>query len=221
MGQDFVSRQQRGYFATFTQFLGLVGLVLTSQLTLLSPQDQQAQALEIEPDPVISANVGWRGGSFPVEQFLGYTSPFGYRRAPDGSSTSEFHSGLDIAAPQGSYVRNWWSGSVVEVIQDGRCGTGLVIRSGGWEHIYCHMLGHVEIAGGRRYLVDRVGGIQIWEGQVIRAGTRIGRVGMTGRTTGPHLHWGLKFNAQWVDPALVLRQMYAQQSRRNVLSQLQ
>ncbi|NEO61799.1 MAG: M23 family metallopeptidase, partial [Moorea sp. SIO4G2] len=37
---------------------------------------------------------------------------------------------------------------------------------------------------------------------------RIGRVGMTGRTTGPHLHWGLKYGKQYVDPAQVLRAMY-------------
>jgi murein DD-endopeptidase MepM/ murein hydrolase activator NlpD len=74
------------------------------------------------------------------------------------------------------------------------------------------MQGYVEKDGRGRYLSDRAGNLQIWEGQAITAGTRIGRVGMTGRTTGPHLHWGLKYSSNWVDPALVLRAMYAEQS---------
>ena len=60
-------------------------------------------------------------------------------------------------------------------------------------------------------MVDREGGLQIQEGQIIPTGARIGRVGMTGRTTGPHLHWGLRYNAEWIDPALVLRAMYSAQ----------
>lgn len=74
------------------------------------------------------------------------------------------------------------------------------------------MKGRVEKQGDNRYLIDREGGIQIWEGQQVSAGTRIGRVGMTGRTTGPHLHWGLKYANSYVDPALVLRAMYTQQA---------
>jgi murein DD-endopeptidase MepM/ murein hydrolase activator NlpD len=159
----------------------------------------------------------WRGASFPVENFQGYTSPFGYRRSPDGSPNQEFHKGLDMAAPQGSYIRNWWTGKVVEVSDNTACGTMVVIQSGGWEHIYCHMEGNVEAANGQRYLSDRDGGIQLPEGQVIPAGARIGRVGMTGRTTGPHLHWGLKFSGQYVDPALVLRAMYANQTKYGAL----
>lgn len=160
----------------------------------------------------------WQGSSFPVENFQTYTSPFGLRQAPDGSYTQEYHRGLDMAAPEGSYIRNWWTGKVVEVSDDSACGTSVVIESGKWEHIYCHMKGHVEKANGKRYMIDRNGGIQIWEGQTVQAGTRIGRVGMTGRTTGPHLHWGLKYNSQWVDPALVLKAMYAEQTGRGAVS---
>ena len=57
------------------------------------------------------------------------------------------------------------------------------------------------------------------QGQVLPAGSRIARVGMTGRTSGPHLHWGLKYGGRWVDPGLILREMYAQQTRE--LSRLQ
>jgi murein DD-endopeptidase MepM/ murein hydrolase activator NlpD len=74
------------------------------------------------------------------------------------------------------------------------------------------MKGHVETANGSRYLIDRDGGIQIWEGQQLPSAARIGRVGMTGRTTGPHLHWGVKYANQYIDPALVLREMYSQQT---------
>lgn len=154
-------------------------------------------------------NTSWSGASFPVEDFQAYTSPFGYRQSPTGGG-SEFHSGLDLAAPQGSYVRSWWGGTVVEAIEDGRCGVGLVIQSGDWEHIYCHMSGQVQTINGQRVLIDRRGGIQVIEGQVVSAGARIGRVGMTGRTTGPHLHWGMRYGDRWVDPALVLRAMYAE-----------
>ncbi|MGK7922852.1 MAG: M23 family metallopeptidase [Trichodesmium sp.] len=148
----------------------------------------------------------WQNASFPVENFQGYTSPFG----PRGGG---FHYGLDLAAPKGSYIRNWWSGKVVEVWEDSRCGTGIVIQSGSWEHVYCHLQGGVETHNGKRYLVDRGGGIMLLQGQVLPAGSRIARVGMTGRTSGPHLHWGLKYGGRWVDPALILREMYAQQTR--------
>ena len=153
----------------------------------------------------------WQGASFPVENFQAYTSPFGYRSSPYGGYTQEFHYGLDMAAPEGSYIRTWWSGKVVEVSDDSNCGTSVVVDSGSWTHIYCHMQGHVETENGKKYLIDREGGIQIWEDQQIQAGARLGRVGMTGRTTGPHLHWGLKYDKNWVDPALVLRAMYANQ----------
>ncbi|QIZ70968.1 M23 family metallopeptidase [Oxynema aestuarii] len=185
-----------------------LGAVLSLQLYPLS-----SRAVEVNSTSVATGNQ-WQNASFPVENFQGYTSPFGYRQSPTGGYSREFHSGLDIAAPMGSYVRNWWSGTVADVIDDGRCGTGLVIQSGDWEHIYCHMQGRAQTVQGRRALVDRAGGIQIWEGQQIMAGTRIGRVGMTGRSTGPHLHWGLRYADEWYDPALVLRAMYGEQRRR-------
>ncbi|HEY9735650.1 MAG TPA: M23 family metallopeptidase [Trichocoleus sp.] len=153
----------------------------------------------------------WQGASFPVEDFAAYTSPFGYRQHPYGGY--RFHYGLDVAAPMGSYVRNWWEGTVVEVSDDTACGTSAIVESGPWIHIYCHMQGHVVWeADGDRVLVDRAGGIELKQGAMIKSGERIGRVGMTGSTTGPHLHWGLKYNGTWVDPALVLKDMFKEQS---------
>ncbi|MBD2412429.1 M23 family metallopeptidase [Nostoc calcicola FACHB-3891] len=174
-----------------------------------SSKPKIAKVREVQPKKVARAN-SWLAASFPVENFQAYTSGFGYRSSATGGSNWEFHGGLDIAAPQGSYIRNWWVGTVIKVGDGDACGSHIVIKSGEWEHTYCHMEGNVETASGRRYLIDRAGGIQIWEGQQIPTGARIGRVGMTGRTTGPHLHWGLKYSNNYVDPALVLQAMFSQ-----------
>jgi murein DD-endopeptidase MepM/ murein hydrolase activator NlpD len=197
------------------RILAFTGLGSVSAL-LLSVGSNFVNATEFNS---IATGNTWQNASFPVENFQEYTSPFGYRSSPDGSGASQFHRGLDMAAPEGSYIRNWWAGKVVEVSDNSACGTSVIVQSGEWEHIYCHMQGFVERdANGRLYLIDRGGGIQIWEGQSVPAGSRIGRVGMTGRTTGPHLHWGLKYASQWVDPALVLRAMYAEQRNQQISS---
>ena len=190
--------------ASGAEALGVKTIAIDAEL-----DDGGTPAVTNVDDMVQFAAQMWSNASFPVEQFQAYTSPFGYRSSPTGGYRQEFHYGLDIAAPQQSYIRNWWAGTVIEVSDGGSCGTSIVIQSGEWTHMYCHMQGHVEVSGGVPSLIDRDGGIQIWEGQQIIAGDRIGRVGMTGRTTGPHLHWGLKYQNNWVDPAWVLQAMAA------------
>ena len=149
---------------------------------------------------------GWIRGVFPVASFAGFTSGFGLRLHPL-SGTLRSHDGLDIAAPFGSPVRSWWSGRVSEVILDGGCGNGLVIRSGDYEHIYCHLAGS---SGGGLY---RSGAVALAAGDRVAAGQTIGHVGVSGNSTGPHLHWGLRYRGAWLDPVRVLRAMAA--SRNN------
>ena len=178
-----------------------VGVGIMAELIQSTPQvvaeEQSAIAAATAANP-------WIGASFPLENFTTYTSPFGYRQHPMGGH--RFHYGLDLAAPMGSYIRSWWEGKVIEVHDHTACGTAAIIQSGRWTHVYCHMQGSVVIEKeGGRVLVDRAGGIEIRQGQRVAAGQRIGRVGMTGSTTGPHLHWGLKYDGAWVDPALVIK----------------
>jgi murein DD-endopeptidase MepM/ murein hydrolase activator NlpD len=151
--------------------------------------------------PAAAARAGgaWHSGVFPVSQFLSYSSHYGSRPGPGGSAG--WHHGLDIAAPLGASIRNWWTGVVQDLIDDDGCGVGLVIRSGPYEHVYCHLDGRIE-AGGLRS-----GPVRLVRGQWLRAGQPIGQVGMSGRTTGPHLHWGLRYRGSWLDPARILRAM--------------
>ena len=182
--------------------IAIVTLLFSLGSNNLHPQKLQAQD---------TTSAIWRNGSFPLENFQSYTSPFGYRISPV-SGQRQFHNGLDMAAPQGSYVRSWWTGKVTEVSDNTACGTSLTIESGSWRHTYCHLAGHVEKSSQGVYMVDRTGGLQILQGQEVPVGARIGRIGMTGRTTGPHLHWVLKHNGSYVDPALVLKEMFKVQA---------
>jgi murein DD-endopeptidase MepM/ murein hydrolase activator NlpD len=207
MPQVSKPRRNRKSKGSKRSFLFLAGLTLIALITVGGLHQERVRASEAKSAAIASRNF-WQGGSFPVENFQAYTSAFGYRPSPYSGDGWEFHRGLDMAAPEGSYIRNWWSGQVVEVSDNTACGTSITIQSGEWEHVYCHMKGHVESASGGRYLIDRAGGLVIWEGQQVPSGARIGRVGMTGRTTGPHLHWGLKYANQYIDPAQVLRAMY-------------
>ena len=147
----------------------------------------------------------WTLGVFPVRQFLAFTSHYGTRVRPGGRV--EPHDGLDIAAPLGSPIHSWWGGIVQEVIHDGACGVGLVIRSGPYEHIYCHL------AGWGRGGTYQSGSVLLRSGEAVRTGQLIGHVGMSGRTTGPHLHWGMRYRGKWLDPARILRAMAEGQQR--------
>lgn len=209
--QQVARPRKRNRQFSLPSFFWLAGLTLIGIITLSLATNKQVSASDPRPAQAARLN-GWTMASFPVENFLAYTSPFGYRASATGGYGSEFHSGLDMAAPEGSYIRNWWTGQVVEVSDNTACGTAIKIQSGDWTHVYCHMQGHAETSASGRYLIDREGGIQIWEGQQVPTGARIGRVGMSGRTTGPHLHWGVKYANEYIDPARVLKAMYNQQA---------
>jgi murein DD-endopeptidase MepM/ murein hydrolase activator NlpD len=194
-----------------SRWLASILLSGISLVTCLAISGWQQTPLQAQEPQLVATQTAWQYASFPVENFQAYTSPFGYRISPvDG--TPQFHRGLDIAAPLGSYVRNWWTGRVVEVSDNTGCGTSIKIQSGEWQHIYCHLMGRVESSPQGRYLIDREGGIVLWQGQDVPVGARIARVGMTGRTTGPHLHWGLMYGGNYLDPALVLQEMFRQQT---------
>lgn len=102
------------------------------------------------------------------------------------------HDGIDIAAETGSAVRSAASGVVTSVADDPLMGVTVVIDHGsGYEGYYCNLAYEVPVS----------------EGDTVSAGTVIGEVGSTAEaeiSEEPHLHFGVKKNGSWTDPADML-----------------
>ena len=111
------------------------------------------------------------------------TDRFGRRRSPF-SGQAETHEGLDISAPWGSPVRAAADGTPAFVGPLGSYGTVVFLRHGhGLATLYAHL-----------------GRTTARPGQLVRRGQVIGVVGMTGRTTGPHLHYEIHLRGVPVNP---------------------
>lgn len=116
------------------------------------------------------------------------TDSFGTRRMFNGKLAS-IHKGMDFRAPKGTVVRASNSGVVVlarPMYFEGNCvvidhGLGLYTLSMHFSRIDVH------------------------EGQHVKAGDQLGLSGATGRVTGPHLHWAVRWQNAYLDPAKLLR----------------
>ena len=118
---------------------------------------------------------------WPTKGWL--SSRFGYRTCPFGKK-KEFHKGIDISARSGSPIISPANGMVI--FNGWMSGYGRVIvmkHAKGFKTKYAHL---------RKSLVKK--------GQYIKKGTKIGLVGSSGRTTGPHLHYEVHLNNAPVNP---------------------
>ena len=115
------------------------------------------------------------------------SSRFGLRRFFNGEARAP-HAGLDVAIPRGTPVKSTARGTVLAVDDyffNGK--TVFVDHGNGLISMVCHL--------------DR---IDVQAGDPVSQGQRIGLSGMTGRASGPHLHWSMVLNGVMVDPALFI-----------------
>ncbi|MDI1300776.1 MAG: peptidoglycan DD-metalloendopeptidase family protein [bacterium] len=128
---------------------------------------------------------GWPGFVTPTRGEL--TETFGLKRFFNDEARAP-HLGMDIPAPEGQAVIAPASGVVVQTgdyFFNGR--TVMIDHGHGLISMLCHLSKITAKAGDR-----------------VRQGDIIGRVGHTGRATGPHLHWTVSLNNARIDPLLVL-----------------
>lgn len=162
------------------------------------PEDtsqQQAQGEGGEPNFIaqadsVPANCNKNPITVPFEVTLPLTgkvtSSFGRREYPLNGDP-DFHTGVDIAADEGTQIA---------AISDG------VVKKAG----YCDGYGNyvkVEHAGGFISLYAHCKSLYVSEGQTVKKGQIIAQVGSTGASTGNHLHFGLQQGGIWYNPAYI------------------
>jgi len=126
--------------------------------------------------PTVPLNLDW-----PVDGRL--SSPFGLRRYFNDLPRKP-HSGIDIAAPSGTDILMPAPGEIIDTGDYYFNGNSVFIDHGqGMVSMFCHL-----------------SKISVQKGQNLQRGDKVGEVGMTGRVTGPHLHWSLSLNENRVDP---------------------
>ena len=116
-----------------------------------------------------------------------FSSPFGLRRFFNKQPRRP-HSGLDIAAKEGAPIYAPAAGLITNTGDYFFNGNSIFIDHGqGLITMYCHL-----------------SEVIMKKGQKVKQGDLIGKVGMTGRVTGPHLHWSVNLNNTRVEPTLFL-----------------
>jgi murein DD-endopeptidase MepM/ murein hydrolase activator NlpD len=165
---------------------------LTVPQNYVDLDDETAKRVEEEKEKILQSLTKvtterlWSGRFImPVDGKI--AGSFGRRRIINGQPRSP-HNGEDINAPQGTVVRATNEGIIALVGDFFFSGKSIVLDHGlGLYTMYFH-LDEVDVA----------------EGEKISKGAVLGKVGATGRATGPHLHWGMRIDGARVNPLSIL-----------------
>lgn len=153
-------------------------------------KQQEGQKNNASTDSNVNTNDVYEGGVFtwPCPSSRKITSGFGYRDKPTAGATS-YHQGYDIGAS---------AGAAIVAAADG------VVTSTG----YSSVLGNYVIlshGGGLFTIYEHCSAVLVSQGQSVSRGSTIAKVGSTGVSTGPHLHFGVQLNGKYVDPGNYLK----------------
>ena len=147
-------------------------------------EEEARKAAEAAGKSYQTVNLGDIRFTWPCPSSTRITSVFGAREAPTEGASTE-HKGMDIGASTGSGIVAAAAGTVVIATYSYSAGNYVMLNHGGGVYtVYMHC---------SQLLVS--------EGQQVSKGQTIARVGSTGYSTGPHLHFGIRSNGQYVDPA--------------------
>ena len=127
----------------------------------------------------------YNGGMFawPCPGYKRISDEYGSRMHPI-LGVEKFHNGLDMAAPSGTAILAAYGGDVVAAAYSGSMGNYIMIDHGsGLYTIYMHC-----------------SALYVSKGQSVSKGQNIAAVGSTGRSTGPHLHFGVRLNGNYTSP---------------------
>ncbi|WP_447578494.1 peptidoglycan DD-metalloendopeptidase family protein [Achromobacter kerstersii] len=160
----------------------------------VDPNPDDMKRIEREMAEQSAANRTYRAGVTPSNLLLDrpvnggrLSSPFGLRRFFNGQERNP-HSGLDFAVPAGTPIKAPAAGIVVLVGDYFFNGKTVFLDHGqGFVSMFCHM-----------------SAIDVKVGDEVPRGGVVGKVGATGRATGPHLHWNVSLNDARVDPAIFI-----------------
>lgn len=144
-------------------------------------QEQAAQNAQNsqgnKPEGVISS------GSWPVPGYTRISSPYGYRNHPI-LNTQKFHTGIDIPAPQGTPVTSMDDGKVIfSGVQGGYGNTVMIQHDDGKVTLYAHN-----------------SALTVSVGERVQKGQVVAKIGSTGMSTGPHLHFEVRINGSHTNP---------------------
>src|SRR5690606_32520139 len=159
----------------------------------VTPNPDDLKRIERELEAQMAAYRNFRDGVVPSNVLLDrpvdgrLSSPFGLRRFFNGQERNP-HSGLDFAVPTGTPVKAPAAGRVVLVGDYFFNGKTVFLDHGqGVVSMFCPL-----------------SAIGVKPGDAVPRGAVVGKVGSTGRATGPHLHWNVSLNGARVDPAIFI-----------------
>lgn len=148
-------------------------------------QDETIAALEKALQAMGGGDRTYDGGMFkwPAPSYTRISSDYGWRIHPT-LGVNKFHNGVDMAAPGGSPILAAYDGTVAAAGYSSTMGNYIYLNHGsGLVTIYMH-----------------ASALYVSAGQTVSKGDKIAAVGTTGRSTGNHLHFGVRLNGEYVSP---------------------